>query len=259
MITSRKLRGLAILPLVVWGAACSDTATEPLDPVLEAQVNADVATYVTDMTADDISMMDLYSGMIMSSPALSPPFGFGDLTISRQVTFLGETGNEQLYFSRDTTEAIHFVFHMEGSHARETEDGTLSATVMRDRDMWLSNLLGQETERIWDGTGSSAKSRARHSDENGDRTYDMSSSSIVDSVIVPVPRTWDSWPTSGTITREVHVVIVTPEDETIERDRIVVITFNGTQFATMTVNDEEFELDLARWRCWHKRDRDRHR
>jgi len=50
---------------------------------------------------------------------------------------------------------------------------------------------------------------------------------------------------------------VTPEGETIERDRIAVLEFNGTQFATMTVNDETFEVDLARWRCWRKRDRDR--
>jgi len=257
MITSRKLRGLAILPLVVWGAACSDTATEPLDAALEAQVNADVANYVTDMTADDIFMMDLYSGMVMSSPALSPPFGFGDLTISREVTFYGASENEQDYFSRDTTEAIHFVFHMEGSHARETESGTLDVTVKRDRDMWLSNLLGRETERIWNGTGSSANSRVRHSDENGDRSYDMSSSSKVDSVIVPVPRTWDAWPKSGTITREVHVVIVTPEGETIERDRTAVLEFNGTQFATLTVNDTDtFEVDLARWRCWRSHHRD---
>jgi hypothetical protein len=256
MMTRRKLRGLAILPLVVWGAACSDTATEPVDEALEAQVNLDVANYVTDMTADDISMMDLYSGMVMSSPALTPPFGFGDLTISRQVTFYGETGNEQDYFSRDTTEAIRFLFHMEGSHARASEYGTLEVSVMRDRDMWLSNLLDQETERIWNGTGSSEKSRVRHSDDDGDRSYDMSSSSKVDSVIVPVPRTWDSWPTYGTITREVHVVIVTPEGETIERDRIAVLEFNGTQFVTLTVNGTDiFEVDLARWRCWRKRDR----
>ena len=256
MITRRELRGLAILPLVAWGTACSDTATQPVDEVLEAQVNLDVATYVTDMTADDISMMDLYSGMVMGSPALSPPFGFGDLTISREVTFLGLSGNEQRYFSRDTTEAIHFVFHMEGSHARDSEYGTFESSVMRDRDMTLSNLFGQETERIWNGTGSSARSRVRHSDDSGDRSYDMSSSSTVDSVIVPVPRTWDSWPTSGTITREVHVVIVTLEGETVERDRIAVLEFNGTQFATLTLNGTDtFEVDLARWRCWRKRDR----
>jgi hypothetical protein len=34
----------------------------------------------------------------------------------------------------------------------------------------------------------------------------------------------------------------------------VVITFNGTQFVTMTVNGEEFELDLGRWGCHRKGD-----
>jgi hypothetical protein len=51
------------------------------------------------------------------------------------------------------------------------------------------------------------------------------------------------------------VIIVNEAAETTQRDRVVVIVFDGTQFPTMTVNGEEFELDLARWRCWRKHDR----
>ncbi|MBE0594966.1 MAG: hypothetical protein IH616_21485 [Gemmatimonadales bacterium] len=253
MITLARRGAMALVPVLLV-AACSDTGTAPVSQ-LDQQVNLDVATYVTDMTADDMSMMNLSAGFFLGAPEASPPYGFGDLTISRQVTFYGISENEQDYFSRDTTEAIHFVFHMEGSHARSGDYGTVDVTVLRDRDMWLSNLWGEETERIWNGTGSSGKTRSRHSDENGDRTYDMSSSSVVDSVIVPAPRTWDSWPLSGTITREVHVTIVDDLGETTTTDRVVVITFNGTQFVTMTVNGEEFELDLGRWGCHRKGDR----
>ena len=262
MTTFARRGALALVPVLLF-AACSDGGTAPVSQ-LDQQVNLDVANYVADMTADDMTMMAVSSGLFMGAPEASPPHGFGDLTISRQVTFYGvdENGNdvEQDYYDRLLTAKIHFVFDMTGSHARAGDNGTIEVAVERHRDMWLSGLLDEETERMWNGTGSSAKSRSRHSDEYGDRTYDMSSSTVVEDVVIPVPRTWDSWPLSGTITREVHVTIVDEQGETTTRDRVVVITFNGTQYVTMTVNGEEFELDLARWGCHRKGDRhDGHR
>lgn len=259
MSTLVRRGALALVPVLLF-AACSDNGTEPVSQ-LDQQVNLDVAHYVADMTADDMTMMAVASGFFMGAPEASPPHGFGDLTISRQVTFYDESDAEQDYFDRLLTAKIHFVFDMTGSHARSGDNGTIEVTVERHRDMWLSGLLGEETERTWNGTGSSAKSRSRHSDEYGDRTYDMSSSTVVTDVVIPVPRTWDSWPLSGTITRTVHVEIVDELGETTVKDRVVVITFDGTQYVTMTVNGEEFELDLARWGCHRKGDgeRDGHR
>jgi hypothetical protein len=252
MTTLARRGALALVPVLLV-AACSDSATQPVSQ-LDRQVNLDVAHYVTDMTADDMAMMAVSSGIFMGAPEASPPQGFGDLTLSRQVTFYGLSGNEQDYFSRDTTESIHFLFAMTGSYARSGENGTVEVSVERDRDMTLSGLFGQETQRTWDGTGSSAKNRTRHSDENGERSYDMSSSTVVDEVVLPVPRTFDGWPLSGTITRDVHVTIIDESGETTTKDRLVVITFNGTQYVTMTVNGEEFEIDLAQWRCHRKGD-----
>ena len=257
MNTLARRGALMVVPALLF-TACSDGGTEPTSQ-FDQQVNLDVANYVTDMTADDMTMLALSSGIFLGAPEASPPHGFGDLTLSRQVTFYGvdENGNdvEQDYFDRLLTAKIHFVFDMTGAYARATEDGTIDVTVERHRDMTLSGLLGEETERTWNGTGSSAKNRARHSDTSGDRQYDMSSSTIVESVVVPVPRTWDGWPLSGTITREVHVTLVDEQGETTLRDRLVVITFNGTQYVTMTVNGEEFEIDLAQWRCHRTGDR----
>jgi len=256
MSTFARRGALALVPVLVF-AACSDGGTEPVSQ-LDAQVNLDVARYVADMTADDMTMMAVSSGLFMGAPEAAPPRGFGDLTISRQVTFYGvdDEGNdvEQDYFDRLRTAKIRFVFDMTGSHARSGENGTLEVSVERHRDMWLSGLLGEETERTWNGTGNSAKTRSRHSDEYGDRMYNMSSSTVVEDVVIPVPRTWDGWPLSGKITRTVHVEIVDELGETTVKDRVVVIAFNGTQYVTMTVNGEEFELDLAQWGCHRKGD-----
>ena len=130
------------------------------------------------------------------------------------------------------------VTSFEGTRTREN----LTVTVRRDRDMTVSGLVGSETSRTWNGTGSSTANRARLSDENGDREYDMTSTTTILNVVDDVPRQ-GTWPRSGTITRNVTVVIISGED-TRTRTRTAVIEFDGTQFATITVNDETFTFDL---------------
>jgi hypothetical protein len=50
---------------------------------------------------------------------------------------------------------------------------------------------------------------------------------------------------SGTITRIIHVVVKEGETVVAERNKTVVITFDGTQFATMTVGDSTWQVDLS--------------
>ena len=109
----------------------------------------------------------------------------------------------------------------------------------------ITGLEGEETARTANGTGSSAVSRSRHSDQNGDRSYDMTGTTVISDVVHTVPRKENPYPLSGTITRDVIVLIVNGRNGDETRTRHVVITFNGTQFATMTVNGESFEVDLS--------------
>ena len=252
MFKHRKI--LALLPALLIAAACSDSG-EPLSQA-DLQLNEDVALYAADMTADDLYLFDAQAGGVLveglfASPPMPPRFS--DLTVTRDVTFYDENDLEQDGYHWLETAKIHFLFHMEGSHSRTGEMGTLDVSVNRDRDMWLAGLLDQETERTWNGTGVSAVSRSVVSDERGDRQYDMSSTSLVEDVVVKLPRNEFPWPQSGTITRTVHVEVVSAEG-TVVRDKTVVITFDGDQYVTMNVDGEDFELDLAE-RPAHRRDR----
>ena len=111
--------------------------------------------------------------------------------------------------------------------------------------MTVSGLEGQETSRTWNGTGSGEASRSQHTDEHGDRSYDMSSTSVIEDVVRALPREENPWPLSGTITRTISVVIVNGPDGDVTREITAVLTFNGMQFVIMTVNGEDFEVDLA--------------
>ena len=111
--------------------------------------------------------------------------------------------------------------------------------------MTITGLEGDETTRTANGTGSGTVSKSRHSDVNGDRSYEMTSTSITTDVVHTVPRKENPYPLSGTITRDVTVVIVNGRNGDKTRTRHVVITFDGTQFAHLTVNGESFEVDLS--------------
>ena len=73
----------------------------------------------------------------------------------------------------------------------------------------------------------------------------MSSRSVIEDVIHPVPRTEDAWPLSGTITRDVTINVINGPDGDVTKSRTVVITFDGTNLATMTVSGETFEVDMS--------------
>lgn len=253
MLTNRRFRGLAIVPALALAVACSDTPNEPSE--LDAQINDDVAAYVADLTGDDLVLMGSYAELSMGAPVASPPFD-GSLTVTREVTYYDASDPPQTmaFYDPLLTASINFVFSLQGERNRTTRYGSMSLEVSRNRDLWLTGLEDEETERTWNGTGNQDVDKVRQSDDRGTWTYDMTASSSIKDVVVGVPRSENPWPLSGTITREIHVEVVNALGDTFIRDRTVVITFNGTQFVIASVNGEEFEIDLAN--CTHKRRHD---
>jgi hypothetical protein len=244
--------GLAIIPALLLLGACGTDLGAPSEE--DQQINMDVAVYAADATADDIVLMTTEADV-----ALNPNFHnqngctriglfrircprkhFGDnINYTREVTYYDANWEVMEFFDRDSTEAVNIVVSFEGSRARED----VEITVNRLRNMTVSNLFGQDTVRIWNGTGLTDIERVRHSDDVSDRVYDFSATSEVDSVLIAVPRQ-GTWPLSGTITREVEVEVVGGLQDDRTRSRTVEIEFNGTQFATITINGETFTFDL---------------
>ena len=114
-----------------------------------------------------------------------------------------------------------------------------------------TGLAGNETQRTWNGTGDGQVSHSRHSDNGETRTYDMTYDTQVQNVVVPFPRTADSWPLSGSIARHVVVKIVGGPHDGETRDRTTVVTFNGTELVPIQVNGKTYTLDLKTRRIVH--------
>lgn len=217
-------------------AACSET-TGP-DSAFEETVTLDVAMVAADAAIDEFSDMDLLFGSAFPGPmAAATQSRSGTHT----ATFFDASGTEQDVRDPLTTASIHLV--IESTH--EFSRDSWSATGMRSRDLMITGLEGEETTRTVNGTGSGVVSRSQHTDADETRTYDMTSASVIVDVVHPVPRTDDAWPLSGTITRDITVDIVNGPNGDVSETRHVVITFNGTNLPTMTVDGEIFEIDLS--------------
>ncbi len=248
MVNTRRIGGLGLAATFLVMTACSDSLNDPLSSAEEAELNLDVAAYAADATVDDIAMMVDEFARVLPAPFASGPFqgpGAGrlsDYDVSRTVTFYAEDGTEMDAFDPLLTSYIHMLFEMEGSRSRTGDRGTITQSVSRSRDMTISGLLGEETTRTWNGTGSSAKAAVVVSDANGERSYNFSATSIITDVVIPVPR-GSGWPLSGTIERTINVEIIFG-DEVRERSRVVLVEFNGTHLVPITVNGELFTLNL---------------
>lgn len=268
MSITRKFAVLGLAATV--GLAACGESTGPLtqdSPLL----NLDVAHAMADGAGEDVATMrELSHGLQVGmrfwlGPSDAPgqardcPYNAGTgwhvcetvslpngLTIDRSYAFYDAANAPMETFDQLLTAKIRFQKSVDGAVTRTGEGGSMSAEVSHDRDMTVTGLAGEETSRTWNGTGHSEVKRTRISDAQGTRSYELTAAVTVANVVVPrrTDQNVDAWPTSGTITKVVTGT-VTDGTNTREVSRTVVITFNGTQFPTATVNGESFEIDLG--------------
>ena len=80
------------------------------------------------------------------------------------------------------------------------------------------------------------------------RNYHTTDAVTVSNVVVNLPRSSNPWPMSGSITRQISgtaSISRSGVSKSFEVTRTVTITFNGTQYATVTVGGDSYTLDLS--------------
>ena len=237
-------------------AACSDITDFPdpsvMESGLESVLNFDVAMASADALIEDVAELQLDFSNAMGGVSAAPgeDTSPAQLRPVREVTYYDADGTEQDTYDGLKTASVHILSEISGERARDN----WSSSVSRTREITITGLEGTEVIRTANGAGSSTRSRSYHSDENGDRSYEMSGTSVITDVVRPVPRDENNpfvprqrnlYPLSGTITRDVTVTIVNGRNGDETRIKHVVIIFNGTRFVTMTVDGEPIEVDLA--------------
>jgi hypothetical protein len=248
----------AIISAVILGACSNDLTGGDADTPL---LNADVAQVALDAAAEDVDVMrepvffpalpgfapghgDFRPANCPFNPgndrAECPPITHGNMTITRVYTFWDAGNAVQEAYDALTTAKANIVTSIDGSRILPNWE----ASIERDRDMTATGLSGTETQRTWNGTGSSSVSRSRHTDNGPLRSYDLECEVDVENVVVPVPNGAEVWPLSGTITRTCTITFVGGRRDGETVTRTATVTFNGTQTVTLTVGDSTFQVDL---------------
>ena len=237
-----RMKPLALMFAIVFGAAaCEDSVTEA-PAVDDEAVLLDAALVAADGMFQDLALMQTpasWAGLGNGPSATAGIEITGTRSFSKTVTFYDADGNEQAAYDENTTASMHVESELE----RDVTHTFWTASIERERDVTVTGLEGQETTRTWNGTTEAEVERSRHPDGGTVRTYDMESSGVIEDVVRGVPRKDNPYPLSGTITRTIHAVITTDGVEEV-KDLVVVITFDGDNTATMTVDGETFEINL---------------
>ena len=264
MTRSIPTRMLA-LALAAGLAACADS-TAPRNSVTDAQLTSDAAGDAGDATVLDLELMigsEAQAGVALASAA---PLGFssqaGDCVYSAGVgRFLCPTlttpeglslersyavyagGTAQSSYSASATDSINFHTFLTGSLARDTR----SAWINHTRTLTVSGLAGAETQRTWNGTG--VRSDSAHMTENSvARRTKFQSVDAISNVVFNLPRSANPYPQSGSITHDITVSSTVDRaggQNTRTATRHVVVTFNGTSTAAMTIGTRSCTVDLV--------------
>ena len=264
---------------LVLAAACSSDSTNPIqittDDVNQAAVisasdatTEDVAILTaSDMTMSGGAVQNVVGGSLMLSrtPGTSlsyawtfgdgctyssttgrftcPPITSGGLTLNRDYAFYDASNVAQSAYDPSLTASANFHVSVTGVHVVDAG----ADTVNRDRNLTVTGLAGAETSRTWNGVGT-RDDHGQRIISDVQRNYHTTDNVTISNVVVDLPRSSNPWPISGTITRQISgTASVTKADvsKTFSVSRTVTITFNGTQYATVTTGGNTYTLDLS--------------
>jgi hypothetical protein len=237
-------RELITAGMIAGAAACSRDGAGP--SASDLVIDQVVANVSADAAARDVEFMHGPGGLL--------GFGFHrdrlhfdcadgsahGLTVIRSCIFKNANGDSQPTYDTLTTASVSVHLTVTGTVDRDH----FSETVNDVRDFVVTGLAGRETERIWNGTGSGSSTPVRDADD-ATVQFELTHHESETDVVIPVRPTDQNWPRSGTLQKHVTVKITGGSKDGTTETRDVTITFDGTQFATVTVNGDTFQVDLA--------------
>ena len=251
MSRSRLHVRLATLSLLALAAACSEDDAGPAAPTgaNASAMNRDVASATGAGIASDVAVWTGSEAAVSAAfgPAGAPASGTctrdgntvrctegreGTLNVARTVTFFDAAGATQPQYDASTTARIDIAVLVRGT----TSGPQFSSTVNRGRSLSITGLAGAETQRTWNGTGTSTV-RSTFTGDLGTREHRMVENDTTTDVVWVVAPARSPYPASGTIVRNVSVntTFTGERSGTFSAHRRVLVTFNGTAQVPMQV------------------------
>lgn len=263
----------AAMFLAVGAVACSSDLSGP--PALDdAQIDADIAAnsgaaVVSQVVGfnDDVAAAGSFTMISPSfsvsagnasgkaSVGISPTCSYAagrytcaatteqGLSISRSFAFYDAQGNTVQNYSPTTVESVNFQAQIDGNFQR---DIVWTAGVHRTRNVTVSGLISMSPQRKWNGTGTGADT-VMHIGLDGIRSLAGTATETVSNVVMPGPSAASQIPLSGSITLAVdYTASLQGATASVSKEvqRTIVVTFNGTQTATLQIGTLTCQLHL---------------
>lgn len=274
--------GSAIALAAVWACSGSDS-TSPTTPssAFDQTVTADLAPSAAEDISTDYNF---YSGASASSMGLSfailgtdrgwpqlirpgnrafrwfskncqydststsfqcPSITKGNHSFTASYTVYDANGTPQSAYDSVTTASIMFQWADSGATGWDFNHSTFGDTSSRQHVVTVSNLAGNpDTVQVWNGTGTGHI----HSVHTGQiaKIYDYQFADSAQNLAIRLPHDVNPYPLSGTIIKNYTVTRTRQASDTTTRTttRRVVVTFDGTSTATMTIGDSTYSINL---------------
>jgi hypothetical protein len=257
----RPVRLSLAAAVAVFAAACGD---EPAAIQQETNPLAsfDVATFVGDAVAEDVSLLRTQEGAfgVPSADAsltgewrndctysaatarfLCPVLSHEGRTVARSYQLLDASGRPQAAYDATTTASANFLTTIIGTVSRDD----FIVSFGRDRNITVTGLAGSETQHTVNGAAARSNARTQHSAQGPLRSYTMTAGAAIVNVIVPFPRPAGAWPLQGTITWQVAFSRDIAGGSEKPTSLTAIVRFNGTQLVPLDVSGQSYTLDLA--------------
>jgi hypothetical protein len=275
-------RALVALATVLSTTACLDTN----GPNRQASATSDLVIAVT--AAGTVGQLDAVRGagfpglgrrglfpLIGGMPSCEASAGGrpcpprGDTTgVTRTVTWLDAGGVAEAAYDSLLTATATFVLDVNRSDSLGSR--------VEHRSMTATGLVGNETERTWNGSATvndagagrfrplgpgmgpggmgGGHGRGGLGSGPGGGPFGgtppaylaLAETTTVTNVVLPQPAAQGSYPKSGTINTNSYIMVVSAAGDTTRESRLVTVTFDGSSTAQITVNGETRAVDLSR-------------
>ena len=244
-------KSLALVAALSIGlAACSDDDPTGPDNSITAQMRADAAEAIGETAARDVEAMTSTSGSgalfafggdFDTSGCTLNIFVFlcnstaGGLNGEASILFTDAAGDDQDAYDAATTGGVTLELGSDGTINRVGFSSDYDAS----RDLTLSGMVGAETNRVWNGSGSTSFDGSLH-DNSREYSFDVQQ----DFNAVNVPTGGSSiWPTAGSVDYDIDLTIVGGDNA--GETRTGRVDFNGSADVPLTVGGTSYSLDLA--------------
>ena len=157
------------------------------------------------------------------------------LTVTSIYTIKNAAGTAQSAIDSLTTNSVRVRTAVTGTATR-SRDGSVTATVNNSGDRTVTGLAAGSTQRTVNGTSQGNETATGTNRDGKTFTSVRTAADTTTSLVIPVSATAQTYPTAGSVTRRMKV-IMTIDGTSSTRERREVITYDGTASAKLQITE----------------------